>query len=156
MARTDYYHDPDAPFPNSIVVAASVAVLDRSGRLLLVQRTDSGRWALPGGAMEPGETLAACARREVREETGLTVDVTGLVGIYSDPSHVIAYEDGEVRQQFNVCFAGKLVGGELRRSSESTSVTFVDTAGLERLSIHPTQRLRIDHFLEHREVPYLG
>ncbi|PSL06750.1 NUDIX domain-containing protein [Haloactinopolyspora alba] len=156
MARTDYYDDPDAPRPNSIVVAASAAVRDQTDRLLLVQRADSGQWALPGGGMEPGETVAACAVREVREETGIDIEITRLVGIYSDPNHVIAYDDGEVRQQFSVCFAGRLLGGELHRSIESTSVAFVDAAGLERLPIHPTQRLRIGHALERRHAPYLG
>jgi ADP-ribose pyrophosphatase YjhB (NUDIX family) len=104
MARTDYYDDPNAPVPNSIVPGGSAVVLDDRGRVLLHRRRDSGLWALPGGVMDLGETITEAVAREVCEETGVTVEITGLVGIYSDPRHVIAYSDGEVRQQFNICY----------------------------------------------------
>ena len=65
--------------------------------------------------------MVEAARREVREETGVDVEITGLSGIYSDPRHVIAYDDGEVRQEFSLCFHATPVGGELRSSSESGS-----------------------------------
>ncbi|NUU22702.1 MAG: NUDIX domain-containing protein [Streptomycetaceae bacterium] len=156
MARIDYYDDPDAPAPNSLVVAASVAIADRDGRILLLRRADSGNWSLPGGGIEFGESLVACAVREVREETGLDVEITGLVGIYSDPRHIIAYSDGEVRQQFTVCYTAKNLGGELTPSDESTALAFVAPADLDRHPMHVTQRLRIGHYLEQRPTPYLG
>src|SRR3954471_14585046 len=105
MGRVDYYDDPDAPAANSLVPAASAIVVDEAGRILLHRRRDNEMWALPGGVMELGESIAECAVREVREETGLEVEITGIVGIYSDPKHVFAYADGEVRQEFSVCFA---------------------------------------------------
>jgi ADP-ribose pyrophosphatase YjhB (NUDIX family) len=156
MARTDYYDDPTAPLPNSMVVAASVVVADDTGRILLLRRADSGNWALPGGGMELGESLPACAIREVKEETGLVITISGLVGIYTDPKHVIAYTDGEVRQQFNICFAGKITSGTLESSSESTALRFIHQEELAQLPIHPTQRLRLAHYCEHRTTPYLG
>ena len=156
MARTDYFDDPDAPRPNSLVVAASAVVTDGAGNILLVRRTDSGNWALPGGTMELGESLPACAVREVLEETGLSIEITGLVGTYTDPRHVIAYSDGEVRQQFNVCFTARLVSGTLTGSDESTALRFISPAELDRLPIHPTQRLRLDHCLSRAGAPYLG
>jgi 8-oxo-dGTP pyrophosphatase MutT (NUDIX family) len=55
--------------------------------------------------------VVEAARREVREETGIEVEITGLSGIYSDPRHVIAYDNGEVRQEFSLCFHAKPVGG---------------------------------------------
>ncbi|TSB19971.1 NUDIX domain-containing protein [Streptomyces benahoarensis] len=156
MTRTEFYDDPDAPEPNSLVVAASAAVTDEEGRVLLQRRRDSGLWALPGGGMEMADSLPGAAVREVKEETGLDVEITGLVGTYTDPRHVIAYADGEVRRQFNVCFTARVVGGRLAISEESMELRFVRPEEIDRLPMHHTQRLRIRHFLEGRERPYLG
>jgi ADP-ribose pyrophosphatase YjhB (NUDIX family) len=54
------------------------------GELLLVHKTDNDLWALPGGAMDVGESIAQTVVREVKEETGIEVEVTGVVGIYTD------------------------------------------------------------------------
>ncbi|MGW2838374.1 NUDIX domain-containing protein [Streptomyces sp. NPDC001493] len=156
MARTEYDDDPDAPRSNSLVVAASAAVTDADGRLLLQRRRDNGLWALPGGGMDMGDSLPGTAVREVKEETGLDVEITGLVGTYTDPRHVIAYSDGEVRRQFNVCFTARVVGGTLALSDESTELRFVAPEDVDALPMHHTQRLRVRHFLENRPTPYLG
>lgn len=79
MARTEYYDDPDAPEPKSLMVAASAAVTDGEGRVLLQRRRDNDLWALPGGGMEMADSLPGTAVREVQEETGLDVEITGLV-----------------------------------------------------------------------------
>ncbi|SRR5712692_67296 len=95
------------PAPRPIVVShvpSVTAVAVDGDRLLLVHRTDNDLWALPGGGHDLGETIQDTVVREVKEETGIDVQVTGLVGIYTDPAHVIAYDDGEVRQQFSICF----------------------------------------------------
>ncbi|AKH86907.1 DNA mismatch repair protein MutT [Streptomyces sp. CNQ-509] len=155
MTRTEYYDDPAAPEPNSLV-AASAVVTDDAGRILLQRRRDNGLWALPGGGMDLGDSLPGCAVREVKEETGLDVEVTGLVGTYTDPRHIVAYSDGEVRRQFNVCFTARVVGGTLAISEESTELRFVDPGELGALPMHHTQRLRLRHFLDHRSTPYLG
>jgi 8-oxo-dGTP pyrophosphatase MutT (NUDIX family) len=156
MARTEYYDDPDAPKPNSLVVAASAVVTDVKGRILLQRRKDNDLWALPGGGMDMTDSLPGTAVREVREETGYEVEITGLVGTYTDPRHIIAYSDGEVRRQFNVCFTARIVGGSLAVSDESTEVRFINPSEIDALPMHHTQRLRIRHFLEHRPTPYLG
>ncbi|GAA1525989.1 NUDIX domain-containing protein [Actinomadura kijaniata] len=156
MARTEYYDDPEAPTPNSLVVAASAVVTNENGDVLMQRRADSGLWALPGGGMEMSDSLPGTAVREVKEETGYDVEITGLIGTYTDPRHVIAYSDGEVRRQFNVCFRARLVGGELRVSDESLEVRWVPEDELEALPMHHTQRLRIAHYLEGRDSPYLG
>lgn len=156
MARTEYYDEPSAPKPNSLVVAASAVVTDDKGRILLQRRKDNDLWALPGGGMDMGDSLPGTAVREVKEETGLDVEITGLVGTYTDPRHIIAYSDGEVRRQFNVCFTARIIGGVLEISDESTELRFVDPVELDALPMHHTQRLRLSHFLEHRAAPYLG
>src|SRR6266851_1185414 len=122
--RVDYYHDPAAPPANSLVVGSSAVVVDDENRILLQRRSDSGNWALPGGTMDIGETFAQSAIREVKEETGFDVRIDRIVGIYSDPGHVFAYDDGEVRQEFSICLAATIVEGMLLVSSESTAVRF--------------------------------
>jgi len=154
MARRDYYHDPNAPTPNSIVVAVTAFVQDEDGRLLMIRRTDNDHYAIPGGGQEVGETLTQTVVREVEEETGVTVEVTGLIGIYSDPGHVIAYDDGEVRQEFSICFCAQPVAGELRTSSESKEVLWVDPNQPDSLNIHPSIRLRVNHGLDGRPQPF--
>ena len=154
--RREYYDDPGAPEPNSLVVATSAVVVDGQGRILMQRRADSGNWALPGGGMEMGESLTDSVIREVREETGYEIEVTGLVGTYTDPRHIIVYSDGEVRRQFNICYTARIVGGQLAVSGESTEVRFVDHAALGELPMHATQRLRLRHYQENRSCPYLG
>ena len=156
MPKRDYYNDPAAPKANSIVVAVTAAVRNAQGELLLIERTDNGLWALPGGGQDIGESVLQAVRREVYEETGIDVEITGLSGIYSDPRHVIAYDDGEVRQEFSLCFYARPVGGDLRSSSESREARWVSPDSLENLKIHPSIRLRINHALKHESQPYLG
>lgn len=156
MARTEYYDDPDAPEPNSLVVGVSAVVVDDQGRILLQRRADNGLWALPGGGMDLTESVPQAAVREVREETGYDVEVTGLVGLYTDARHIIAYSDGEVRRQFNVCLTARIVGGTLAVSDESTDVRWVDREEIKTLPMHDTQRLRIGYFLDGAATPYIG
>ena len=156
MARIDYIDDPNAPRANSVVPSVVAVVEDEQGRVLLIHKTDNDLWALPGGGHEIGETIAETVIREVKEETGYDVRVTGLVGTYTNPNHVMAYDDGEVRQQFSLCFSAHLVGGQARTSSESKAVCWVPPSNLEDLPMHPSMRLRIEHYLEHRRQPYIG
>ncbi|MGW0586618.1 NUDIX hydrolase [Streptosporangium sp. NPDC002607] len=156
MARTEYYDDSDAPEPNSLVVGVSAVVVDDRGRILMQRRTDNGLWALPGGGMDLTESVPQAAVREVKEETGYDVEVTGMVGLYTDARHIIAYTDGEVRRQFNVCLTARVIGGALAISDESTDVRWVDREEIDTLSMHDTQRLRIGHFLGGAASPYIG
>ncbi|MER5350696.1 NUDIX domain-containing protein [Kitasatospora sp. NPDC002551] len=157
MSRIDYFHDPAAPLANSVVPSVTAVVTDGAGRLLLIHKTDNNLWALPGGGHDVGESVADTVVREVREETGIDVEVDSVVGLYTDPGHVMAYDDGEVRQQFSICFRARPVGGELRTSSESKEVRWVDPADLDDLDIHPSMRLRITHGLDATRVqPHIG
>jgi ADP-ribose pyrophosphatase YjhB (NUDIX family) len=147
VRRIEHFNDPDAPVANRLVPAASAIVVDQAGRIL---------WSIPGGGMEVGERIADTVVREVREETGLEVEPEAIVGIYSDPHHVVEYGDGEVRQQFSVCFACRLIGGELVTSDESLEVGFFTPAEIETVPMHESIRLRIRHYLEHRPQPVIA
>jgi ADP-ribose pyrophosphatase YjhB (NUDIX family) len=147
MGRTDHYRDPKAPAANSLVAAASAVVTDEQGRIVLHRRADNGLWALPGGAMELGEALADTVVREVREETGLNVEPGYVIGVYSDPAHVFAYDDGEVRQEYSVCVACRVVGGTLATSEESTEVGLFRPEEIKRLPMHERIRVRILDYL---------
>jgi len=156
MVRFDYFDDPAAPPVNSVVPSVTVAVRDGAGRLLLIRRTDNDLWALPGGGIDPGESVRQAGIRETEEETGYHVRITGLIGIYTDPRHVIVYSDGEVRAQFSICMRGAVTGGAARTSLESSEVVWQQVDQLGELAIHPSMRLRIEHAVDPaRTEPYL-
>ena len=83
--RIDYYDSPEAPRANSLVPSVNVVVVNHAGAMLLIRRTDNGNWALPGGGIGLGESVAQAAVRETFEESGIECVITGIVGIYSDP-----------------------------------------------------------------------
>jgi ADP-ribose pyrophosphatase YjhB (NUDIX family) len=155
--RIDYLDDPDAPAANSVVPSANVVVVNDEGQILLIRRTDNGNIALPGGGMDLGESITQAAVREVKEETGLDVELTGLVGIYTNPRHVIEYtSDGEVRQEFSIVFTARPTGGAPRPSSESSEVVWSDPTEVAGMQMHRSMRQRIEHYLAGRAEPYLG
>ena len=95
--------------------------------------------------------------RETQEETGITCEITGLVGIYTNPRHVILYtSNDEVRQEFSIVFTARPVAGELRPSSESSEPQWVSPAAVPDLPMHPSMRQRIQHYLDKRSDPWLG
>ncbi|UGT63907.1 NUDIX domain-containing protein [Nocardia asteroides] len=155
MGRIEYYYDPQAPEPNSLVVACNLLVTDGAGAILLQRRRDTGQWALPGGAMNFGETAAECAIRECREETGITAEITGFLGVYSDPNHIVAYTDGEVRQQYENTYIGRPLSGEPTINDEADGVTFVAPRDLEGYDIHQSMRKQIGDYLS-GNYPFLG
>ncbi|MGA5561904.1 NUDIX hydrolase [Streptomyces platensis] len=144
MSRRDYEDDPHAPAANSLVPAASAVVVDDSGRVLLQRRRDNDMWALPGGVMHIGESLPDCAVRETREETGFHVEIVGIVGTYTNPHHVFAYDDGEVRQEFSICFLARPLGGQLAVSEESTDVRWFEPGEIDALPMVPSIRKRMN------------
>jgi ADP-ribose pyrophosphatase YjhB (NUDIX family) len=156
MPKKDYYDDPQAPNANSLVVAVAAIVRNDFGELLMIERADNGLWALPGGAQDIGETTSNAVIREVREETGIEVEVDRIGGIYSDPRHVIEYDDGEVRQEFSIVFHARPVGGVIRPSSESRRVRWVAPEQVDGLKIHSSIRLRISHALQNDSDPYFS
>jgi len=108
------------------VVCAGAVVRDDDGRLLLVLRgraPGAGRWSLPGGRVEPGETPAAAAAREVAEETGLVVEIGELLATVPIGDYVV--HD----------FAATVVGGELRAGDDASDVRWCSIADAELLPL---------------------
>jgi 8-oxo-dGTP pyrophosphatase MutT (NUDIX family) len=155
--RIDYYDDPDAPEPNSVVPAAVAVVAREDGAVLLIRRTDNGNWALPGGAIEMNESVADAAIRETFEETGIQVEVTGLLGIYSDPRHVIHFtSNDEVRREFSVVLTARPVSGEPTPSTESSEVRWVPPADLGGYTMGRAMRKRVDDYLHGTGTPVIA
>ena len=146
--RIDYLDDPAAPPANSIVPSVNVAVTDNAGRLLLIRRTDNGNWALPGGAVDPGESLAEAAVRETEEETGIRCEVDAVVGIYTNPRHVIHYtSNDEVRQEFSIVLTARAISGQPTPSNESSAVEWAEVSDLDRYAMHASMRARVERYL---------
>ncbi|SFW66639.1 NUDIX hydrolase [Amycolatopsis australiensis] len=156
MTRVDYYNDPNAPKANSIAVAVSAFIQDDEDRILMIRRTDNDLYSIPGGQLELGETLAEAAVREVREETGIECQVTEVIGVYSNPKHVIAYDDGEVRQEFSICFRAQATGGTETTSSESKEVLWIPIHRVFEMKVHPSILIRIEHATTKGEKTYFS
>ncbi|GAA2415690.1 NUDIX domain-containing protein [Actinomadura vinacea] len=154
--RIDYYDDPNAPKANSLVPSVNVVVENDKGEILMIRRTDNDNWALPGGAIDLGESVSQAAVRETKEETGIDVEITGLVGIYSDPKHVIHYtSDDEVRQEFSILLTARPTGGAPTTSDESREVCWIPADQATERQMDRSMRLRIGHYLENRQQPII-
>lgn len=89
--------------------------------------------------------------REALEESGIECEVTGIVGIYSDPRHVILYTfNGEVRQEFSIVLTARALSGRLTPSSESNEVRWVPAAEAAGYAMDRSMRIRTDDFLARR------
>src|SRR5262245_58901143 len=91
------------------------AIIVTGEGLLLERRADNQLWGLPGGGVEPGESVRAAVVREVREETGLEVSPGRLIGVYSAPENhqIVTYPDGNVIHYVSTSFERRIAGGEL-------------------------------------------
>lgn len=135
--------------------AASAVIFDARGRILLQQRSDNGRWGLPGGGVEVGESVSAAVVREVREETGLEVAVIRLVGLYSDPDfQVVRYRDGNVVHYVAACFECAIVGGAPALCDETLALDWFDPAALPQ-DLLPTHRVRVEDALARRPEAFV-
>jgi 8-oxo-dGTP pyrophosphatase MutT (NUDIX family) len=173
VARTaEFYGDRDVPRADGVLPAAFAVVRDGAGRVLLVRRADDLNWELPGGRIDVGESAVDAVVREVAEEAGLEITVTGLAGVYSDPSHVLVYAGEGVRQQLAICFharprgepagngAGSTSGAGRRAGSpggsgqpatgvrpdceETVDVMWAERGELDGLVMHPAVRRRVN------------
>jgi ADP-ribose pyrophosphatase YjhB (NUDIX family) len=151
-----YYRDPGAPTPNQPRRIGVVALIERNGSLLLERRADFGTWGAIGGLLEEDEDVGTAIAREVREETGLEVVSTELFGVFSDPSRIVAYPDGNVIRLLSIAFLASVGDGEPRVSEESLQLRFVPLGEVGSLEIGPAQRPLIDAFLARRRPPIVA
>ncbi len=145
-----------SPSVRQIRPGVSAVIFDEDGRVLLQQRTDNGLWGLPGGAVEFGESVLDALHREVREETGLAIEVGRLVGIYSHPDHhqIVTYTDGSVFHFVSVCFACRPTGGALTLGDETSGLAWFAPPGWPS-SLMPVHRIRIDDALSRAASPFV-
>ncbi len=153
MGRTEYYNDPSAPKANTLIPASNLLVTDETGAILLQRRRDTGQWALPGGAQDIGETAAECAVRECLEETGIIAELTGFLGVYTNPNHIVAYTDGEIRQQYENTYIGP--SAECPRSTRRPTAS-ASSSLRPRPVRHPPEHAPADRGLPLATYPYLG
>ncbi len=135
--------------------SVSAVIFDRRGRLLLQQRSDGGQWGLPGGSVEIGESVTRATAREVREETGLTVSVRRLIGIYSEPRlQVVRYPNGMVWHYVNICFECVTRSGTLTTCDETLDLEYFPVRQLPR-TLLPNHRVRIRDAITRRVVAFV-
>jgi 8-oxo-dGTP pyrophosphatase MutT (NUDIX family) len=147
--RIDYYDDPNAPAANSVVPSVNVVIENDAGEILMIERSDNGNWALPGGGIDLGESMSQAGVRETKEETGIDCEILDVLGIYTDPKHIILYtSNGEARQEFSILLHGRATGGVPTPSTESTRVHWIPQTDLDGLQMNSSMHLRIAHYLE--------
>ena len=123
-----------------IMVGAGVAVFDSAGHLLLQRRADSGEWALSGGFMELGESIEDTARREVFEETGLTLTNLKLFTVFSKP--VKTLPNGDQVQVVHVIYTSQTPEGDLKTQAEEVlELRYFSLAELPRNIFEPHRAL---------------
>lgn len=131
---------PTYAWPESVEAGVAAIVLEGE-TVLLMRRRDNGLWGIPSGHIEPTETVEEAVIREVMEETGIEVTISGLIGIYSDPrSQVITYPDGQVRHFITTCFLCRPSGGTLQQTGpETVDAGFFPLSSLPEplMAMHP-------------------
>ena len=122
----DNYGEPLQRLPDEIYPGTNAALFNERGEILLHRRSDNGRWGLPGGRMEIGESAEACAVREMVEETCISTKIKRLVGIYSDPANfcILKYPGGHITHYVIALYEVEYVSGEPTPTEESTEVDY--------------------------------
>ena len=125
----------------ALLVRAGVGIIIQNddGQILLEKRSDCGLWGLPGGRIEPGESIATAALREVKEETGLDIKIIRLLGVYSGPhDRIVTYPDNVV-QLVDVILLATAISGVLTCSSESEALEFFRLGALPQEIVPPAR-----------------
>lgn len=147
--------EPDVSKAKELRPSVAAIITNAEGHVLLQRRSDNGLWGLPGGSVEIGESVTTAVVREVREETGLAVEVERLVGVYSDPAfQVVRYQDGNVVHYINTLMACRIVGGTLQTCDESLELKFFDPARLPG-DMLATHRIRVGDAIANRRDGFI-
>jgi len=147
--------EPDATKARELRPGVAAVIPNGEGRILLQRRSDNGLWGLPGGSVEIGESVRDAIVREVREETGLSVEVVRLIGVYSDPRvQIVHYPDGNVVHYVSTLFACRIVAGDLRTCEETLALEFFDPADLPD-DFLPMHRIRIQDALANSPAAFI-
>jgi ADP-ribose pyrophosphatase YjhB (NUDIX family) len=133
--------------PTDLRVSVNAFIV-HDGKILLQRRSDNGNWNLPGGGVKIGESLTVALRREVWEETGLTVHITRYIGVYSDPLETtLVYPDGRVLHYIAHALECRVTGGTLQSDHESLELGWFDPRELPE-PFSPQHRRRVADALE--------
>lgn len=142
---TQVLYGPRLGKEGQLRVGCSAVIFDeKREKVLLTQREDNGRWCLPGGHMESGESAAEACEREVWEETGLKVRATRLLGVYSNPDQLVVYKDGAKAFFVVLNFEAEVLEGELGLSNETTDFGWFTLKDMDSMQIHANHQLRVE------------
>lgn len=141
---SEYLRGLRAKVGNDLLLVPSVAVIarDDEGRVLLVRHADTGHWVAPSGGVAPGERPREAARREMREETGLEVELDVIIGVYGGPEFEVRYENGDRCAYVMAVYEGRITGGTPRPDGEVTvAFRWVPESEWAHLEVAPWMRV---------------
>jgi 8-oxo-dGTP pyrophosphatase MutT (NUDIX family) len=134
-----------------LAVGCSATIFDSARqKVLLTRRMDDGRWCVPGGYMEPGESMTEACILEVWEETGLHVEIARLVSVYTHPHRILEYADGNRLQLVVLHFEAIPTSGTLSITDETTAIDYFAPSEIAALEMSPLDRIRTLDALEQR------
>lgn len=139
-----------------ISTGCSAVIFDNARqKILLTRRTDNGKWCLPSGRVEAGESVSEACAREVFEETGLRVEILKLVGVYSNPNQLIEYADGNRIHLISLCFEVRKIDGELATSDETAEFGYFGLKDIDSIDLLPNHRERILDAFAQKDKPFI-
>jgi ADP-ribose pyrophosphatase YjhB (NUDIX family) len=124
-------------------------------KILLTRRSDNQLWCLPGGALNPGESVSETCMREIFEETGMNVRIVRLIEIYSSPHRIVEYADGNRYQIIALNFEVAIVSGEPNLSSETIDIGYFTPDEIKKLALMSHHWERIQDAFAENPIPFI-